>query len=125
MLIGPQIYANKFLFFSVTIGALSVFPVVYIPTLNTQVFKHKGITWEWALSIGAIPVFIIGVETWKFIKRYTGWFNHGESDRVKKDISLSLRQGFFTMARTITQPTSTRSRTTTMEKRSASGDELV
>lgn len=136
MLIGEKkIYENKFLFYSVFIGALSVFPVVYIPTLNTQVFKHKGITWEWALSIGAVPIFILGVELWKFTKRYTGWFNRGESDRVKKDASLSLRQGFFTMAKTITQPNSIRSRrnsmsgvgsrTTTMEKRPAVGDELV
>lgn len=113
-----DIYQNKFLFWSVVIGALSVFPVVYIPTLNTNVFKHKGITWEWALSVGAVPVFICGVEAWKFIKRKFGLFNGGVSDRVKKDASISFRQGFFTMAKTMTRTSSANvSRTTTMEKR--------
>lgn len=30
------------------------------------------------------------------MKRHWGLFNGGISDRVKKDASLSLRQGFFT-----------------------------
>ena len=68
------IYENRFLFFSVVIGALSVFPAVYIPGLNTSVFKHKGISWEWALSVGAIVVFVLGVEAWKALKRYFDWF---------------------------------------------------
>lgn len=91
-----QVYGNKFLFYSVVIGAISVFPVVYIPHLNTGVFKHQAITWEWALSIGSIPIFILGVEVWKFMKRHWGLFNGRISDRVKKDASLSIRQGFFT-----------------------------
>lgn len=113
-----DIYANKFLFWSVIIGALSVFPVIYIPGLNTNVFKHKGISWEWGLSIGAVPVFILGVETWKYIKRKYGLFNAGVSDRVKKDASISFRQGFFTMAKTMTRTsTGGMSRATSMEKR--------
>ena len=64
-----DIYANRFLFWSVVIGSLSVFPVVYIPYLNTKFFKHKGITWEWALSIGFVFVFVAGIEAWKLVKR--------------------------------------------------------
>jgi magnesium-transporting ATPase (P-type) len=122
-----DVYRNKFLFYAVVIGAVSVFPVVYIPGLNTGVFKHKGITWEWALSFGAIPVFVCGVEAWKFIKRKYGLFNNRESDRVKKDASLSLRQGFFTMAKTMTRTSSAGiSRSTTVEKRSpVKGDEMI
>lgn len=113
-----DIVANKFLFWAVILGALSVFPVIYIPGFNTNVFKHKGISWEWALAIGAVPVFITGIEIWKFIKRYFGLFNEGISDRVKKDASLSLRQGFFTMAKTMTRTSSMNvSRANTMEKR--------
>ena len=44
--IFKDVYANKFLFWSVVIGALSVFPAVYTPGLNTKVFKHKGISWR-------------------------------------------------------------------------------
>lgn len=64
-----DVYANKFLFWSVIIGSLSVFPVVYIPTLNTKFFKHKGITWEWAVSVAFLFLFVAGVELWKFVKR--------------------------------------------------------
>ena len=95
-----DIYANRFLFFAVVIGALSVFPAVYIPGLNTNVFKHQGITWEWGLSFGAIVVFVIGVETWKGMKRQLGWFRVGEEVRTDK---LSLNQGFFSFARTLTR----------------------
>ncbi|KAI4245328.1 MAG: hypothetical protein LQ352_006592 [Teloschistes flavicans] len=72
-----EIYANKFLFYAVVIGAVSVFPAVYIPGLNTKVFKHKGIGWEWALSAGAVVVFVAGVEAWKAMKRNFGWFDVG------------------------------------------------
>jgi Na+-exporting ATPase len=64
-----DVYQNRFLFWSVVIGALSVFPVVYIPYLNTNFFKHRGITWEWALSIGFTLLFVAGMELWKFTKR--------------------------------------------------------
>jgi Na+-exporting ATPase len=64
-----DVYSNRFLFFSVIIGGLSVFPVVYIPYLNTKFFKHKGITWEWAVAVGFLFVFVAGIEGWKFIKR--------------------------------------------------------
>ena len=69
-----DVYSNQFLFWSVVIGALSVFPAVYIPGLDTKVFKHKGITWEWALSFGAVVIFVLGTETWKAIKRRFGLF---------------------------------------------------
>ena len=69
-----DLYANHFLFFAVVIGAASVFPAVYIPGLNTKVFKHRGIGWEWALAFGAVGVFVAGVEVWKMVKRMMGWF---------------------------------------------------
>ena len=107
-----DIWENKFLFWSVVIGAVSVFPAVYIPGLNKKVFKHQGITWEWALSFGAIFVFVIGVELWKLVKRRTGWFAEGEDYGGAQPTGfrkrwpsheLGLRQGFFTFARTLTR----------------------
>lgn len=76
-----DIYANKFLFWSVIIGGLSVFPVVYIPYLNTDFFKHKGITWEWALSVGFTLVFVAGIEAWKMMKRHFGLLKDGPVNR--------------------------------------------
>lgn len=97
-----DVYENKFLFWAVVIGAVSVFPAVYIPGLNHKVFKHTGITWEWALAFGMLVVFVIGVEAWKATKRYWRLFEEDEADSdedVKTSRRLGLRQGFFTLAK--------------------------
>lgn len=95
-----DVYENHFLFWAVAIGALSVFPAVYIPGLNTRVFKHVGITWEWGLSFGAIVVFVLGVEAWKAVKRYTGWFiSEEENEEERRGGRFGLRQGFWGGAR--------------------------
>jgi Na+-exporting ATPase len=100
-----DIYENKFLFWSVVLGALSVFPAVYIPGLNRNVFKHTGITWEWAPAVICVVVFVTGMELWKLTKRRTGWFAEVEVTDYQKNVNkaLSLRQGFFTMARSFTR----------------------
>lgn len=100
-----DVWSNQFLFWAVIIGAVSVFPAVYIPYLNTNVFKHKGITWEWAPAILCVIVFVSGVEVWKAIKRRTGWFAEEETEGMKKTRPgpMSLRQGFFSFARTLTR----------------------
>jgi potassium/sodium efflux P-type ATPase len=64
-----DIYENKFLFWSVFLGAVSVFPTVYIPVLNRSVFKHTSISWEWGVVVGMTIVYVIGVEAWKWTKR--------------------------------------------------------
>ncbi|OJD23654.1 potassium/sodium efflux P-type ATPase, fungal-type [Blastomyces percursus] len=107
-----DVYENRFLFWAVVIGFASVFPAVYIPGLNTQVFKHRGITWEWALAFGSIFIFVLGVEAWKLVKRRTGWFAEGEDYGAGAGLGLrrrwpshelGLRQGFFSFARTLTK----------------------
>lgn len=42
---------NRFLFWAVVFGAVSVFPVVYIPVLNRNMFKHTAISWDWGVVI--------------------------------------------------------------------------
>lgn len=82
------------------IGAVSVFPAVYIPGLNRQVFKHIGIGWEWGLSLGSVLLFVAGVEAWKALKRRFGWFavgGVGEGSERK----LGLRQGFISFSRAV------------------------
>lgn len=37
--------ANKFLFWAVVAGFITIFPVLYIPGLNDFAFKHTGISW--------------------------------------------------------------------------------
>ncbi|KAF2754818.1 Na+-exporting ATPase [Pseudovirgaria hyperparasitica] len=103
-----DMWENRFLFWSVVVGACVVFPCIYIPGFNTVVFKHKGISWEWALAIGAVFVFVLGMEMWKGIKRMTGWFRATDdedsaaaSKTLRRGGPLGLRQGFFSFARTL------------------------
>ncbi|RMZ91475.1 hypothetical protein DV736_g1294, partial [Chaetothyriales sp. CBS 134916] len=105
-----DIWANQFLFWSVIIAALSVFPAVYIPGLNSKVFKHTSITWEWTPVVICLFVFVSSMELWKFLKRRTGWFAEEETEGMKAKRrtgallgGLHLRQGFFTMARSLTK----------------------
>ncbi len=95
-----DVYENRFLFWSVVIGALSVFPAVYIPGLNTKVFKHKGIRWEWGLAFGAVVIFVAGVEVWKAMKRRFGWF---AGDQKVRDDGLGLRQGMLSFKRSLSK----------------------
>ena len=102
-----DLYANKFLFYAVVIGAVIVFPCIYIPGFNDKVFKQKPITWEWALSVGGLIVFVAGMELWKLVKRTTGWFAADEADpNPRKGGLLDLKQGFFSFARTLSRTTS-------------------
>lgn len=95
-----DIYSNRFLFWSVVIGAASVFPAIYIPALNTKVFKQKGISWEWALAIGAVVIFVSGVETWKAIKRR--WDLFARDGEVRSE-SLGGREGFLSFTRSFSK----------------------
>lgn len=66
------VYHNRFLFWSVVVGFLITFPVVYIPHLNTEVFKHKGLSWEWAVVAGCVFVYVALLELYKAVKRRFG-----------------------------------------------------
>ena len=50
-------------------GFVTLFPTLYIPILNHQVFKHTGISWEWGIVFVATGLFFAGVESWKWAKR--------------------------------------------------------
>jgi potassium/sodium efflux P-type ATPase len=62
---------NRMLWVSIVVGAILVFPVIYIPGLNTDVFKHSNISYEWGLVFAALVIFIAFAEVYKFIKRRT------------------------------------------------------
>ena len=48
---------------------MTIFPTLYIPVLNTAVFKHKGISWEWGIIFVESILFFAGCESWKWAKR--------------------------------------------------------
>ncbi|KAK9372356.1 uncharacterized protein V1513DRAFT_466690 [Lipomyces chichibuensis] len=68
----PALYYNKFLFWAVIGGFLGTFPVIYIPVVNKDVFKHLGLSWEWGVVAGACIIYVVVVESWKAVKRRTG-----------------------------------------------------
>ncbi|KAF2125399.1 potassium/sodium eff [Dothidotthia symphoricarpi CBS 119687] len=68
----PTLWRNRFLFFAVIAGLVTMFPIVYIPVINEKVFKHGTITWEWGVSFGCVVIYISAIETWKMIKRRCG-----------------------------------------------------
>ncbi|KAI8264677.1 Sodium transport ATPase 2 [Colletotrichum sp. SAR11_239] len=62
-------WRNKLLFFAIIIGFVTIFPLTYIPVLNTKVFKHAPITWEWGIVFVCAVLFFAGIEAWKWAKR--------------------------------------------------------
>ena len=64
-----DVWRNKFLFYAVIFGFVTMFPTLYIPVINHTVFKHTGITWEWGIVFIAAGLFFVGVEAWKWAKR--------------------------------------------------------
>ncbi|KAG0165097.1 hypothetical protein DFQ28_009225 [Apophysomyces sp. BC1034] len=63
---GPQ---NKYMYYSVGVGFVLMFIVLYVPVLNRDIFKHAPITWEWAVVAISVIVYIILVEAYKALKR--------------------------------------------------------
>ena len=64
-----DVWRNKFLFWAILAGFVLVFPVLYIPVINHDVFKHTGISWEWGIVGVETVLFFLGVEGWKWTKR--------------------------------------------------------
>ncbi|KAG0057575.1 Na+ ATPase [Gryganskiella cystojenkinii] len=60
---------NRMLWMSIVVGAFLVFPMVYIPGLNQNVFKHSALTYEWGFIVAALVIFIAFAEVYKMIKR--------------------------------------------------------
>ena len=64
-----DVWRNQFLFWAVIAGFVTIFPTIYIPVLNHQVFKHAPISWEWGVVFVEAVVFFLGCEAWKWAKR--------------------------------------------------------
>ncbi|EEB08992.1 P-type ATPase [Schizosaccharomyces japonicus yFS275] len=80
---------NKFLAYSVMGGAASIFPTIYIPVINTNVFKHKPIGWEWGVVFVAAILFLLFVELWKFFRRWVLGVS-SESPAFKRALSRTI-----------------------------------
>jgi len=85
--------ANRFLCGAVLAGFITIFPIIYIPGLNTKVFQHVGISWEWGLVFVEAVLFFVGVETWKFAKRV--YIRHRLGGDIVHDPEDDLEMGAF------------------------------
>ena len=57
------------LLYSIVVNIVLLFPLVYIPFLNTVLFKQAPIGWEWGLVAAACVIFTFMVELYKLLKR--------------------------------------------------------
>ncbi|OMP83032.1 Sodium transport ATPase 5 [Diplodia seriata] len=64
-----DVWRNKFLFWAIIAGFVTIFPTLYIPVINHDVFRHESISWEWVIVFIAAGLFFAGVEAWKWAKR--------------------------------------------------------
>ncbi|KAH8820653.1 potassium/sodium efflux P-type ATPase [Xylogone sp. PMI_703] len=83
-----DIWRNRFLFWSIMAGFLTIFPILYIPVLNHVVFKHTGISWEWGIVFVEAVLFVAGVELWKWCKRI--FFRRMERRNIKKGTKVDI-----------------------------------
>ena len=92
-----DVWDNKFLFWSVIAGFVTVFPILYIPIINHSVFLHTGISWEWGIVFVASGLFFLGVESWKYAKRvFFRYQSHKSNGRLdKQDIESKAMDGYL------------------------------
>ncbi|RYC65105.1 hypothetical protein CHU98_g1108 [Xylaria longipes] len=67
-LVGIGRLAKQILVLGYRLGFFSLLPIVYIQGLNTVVFKHGGITWEWVIVIITLVLFFGGVECCRMLE---------------------------------------------------------
>ncbi|KID61804.1 ATPase, P-type, potassium/sodium efflux, fungal, partial [Metarhizium brunneum ARSEF 3297] len=90
-----DVWRNKFLFWAIVAGFVTTFPLIYIPKLNTVVFKHAGISWEWGIVFIEAALFFLGIEGWKWVKRV--YFRHQakEGGNFKSDLEARVFRYYF------------------------------
>ncbi|EKG20739.1 ATPase P-type K/Mg/Cd/Cu/Zn/Na/Ca/Na/H-transporter [Macrophomina phaseolina MS6] len=82
-----DVWRNKFLFWAIIAGFVTIFPTLYIPVINHDVFRHEGISWEWGIVFIAAALFFAGVEAWKWAKRI--FFRRRAAKALKDGVPLS------------------------------------
>ena len=83
-----SVWRNRFLFWAVTAGFSIMFPIVYIPTINREVFKHGAIDWEWGVSFACVVIYITAIEIWKAVKRRFGIWSGKNTVLSREDAEI-------------------------------------
>lgn len=92
-----DVWRNKFLFWAIIMGVVTIFPLLYIPGLSDGAFKHTGITWEWGIVIVESILFFAGIEAWKFAKRVYFRRKAAAGGGEKDDLETRIFGHYFTM----------------------------
>jgi len=88
-----DVWRNKFLFWAIVAGFVTLFPLIYIPVINTVVFKHAPIDWEWGVVFIEAGLFFLGVEAWKWCKRI--YFRRKARGSPMADKSMDVEDRVF------------------------------
>lgn len=91
--IFPTLYSNHFLFWACVTGFIVVFPLIYIPEVNSRVFKHKPIGWEWGVVLGLTTVYVMVIEGWKGYKRFRTRRTESRWEQGEKDSGNNTEDG--------------------------------
>ncbi|KAJ3130115.1 hypothetical protein HK098_006174 [Nowakowskiella sp. JEL0407] len=80
----PRKKGNMTLVYGIILAFVLLLIPVYIPFINTVVFKQKPIDWEWAIIAGGMVTFVLLSEIYKAVKR---WYykeeNVGDVEAIK------------------------------------------
>ncbi|KJZ73947.1 hypothetical protein HIM_06615 [Hirsutella minnesotensis 3608] len=90
-----DVWRNQFLFWAIVSGFVTMFPLIYIPVLNTVVFKHAPISWEWGIVFVEAFLFFIGIEAWKWVKRVYYRHTAKKTGNVKQDLETRAFGSYF------------------------------
>ncbi|KAI7886637.1 potassium/sodium efflux P-type ATPase [Lichtheimia hyalospora FSU 10163] len=60
---------NFYLIYSFAACFILCIICLYVPVLNTRVFRHKGIDWEWGMVVASCLLYMALTEIWKKAKR--------------------------------------------------------
>ena len=91
-----DVWRNQFLFWSIAAGFITIFPVIYIPVINTKVFKHAPISWEWGIVFVETFLFFLGVETWKLSKRM--YFREDVAKNPQSDLEKTVFSAYTSIS---------------------------
>lgn len=70
---------NRVIVGSVVVGTLVAVPILYVPWLNTRVFKHETQSYEWGIVFLGSILFMAGAEVYK-VKAFCFLFLRHKSD---------------------------------------------
>jgi len=65
-----KLWDNKTLLVSVVVIILSVFPIIYIPVINNDVFLLGDLHWEWGMVFASQIIYLALAELYKVVRRH-------------------------------------------------------